>query len=145
MKFLFLVLAMIFPLQAYCGEKKADPEEVKYRRLQATPEEYQGKLVVMKCEIIKYVADRGVLDGYCGSMGDSTSGPCIYSNNNWICLAVPKDKKEMINYLIDELTPGSSTTVKLVGRLNNKKYFNIEEIRFCSSATTCEPYAKVLK
>ncbi|MBN8538356.1 MAG: hypothetical protein J0M15_14985 [Deltaproteobacteria bacterium] len=120
-------------------------EEVAYRRLQASPEKYQGKLVVMKCEIIKYVADRGVLDGYCGSMGDSTSGPCIYTDNDWICLAVPKEKKDMIEYLIDGLKPGTSTTVKLLGRLNNKKYFNIEEIRFCSSSEKCEPYAKVLK
>ncbi len=136
---------LIISVKGFCEDKKSDVESVKYRRLQAKPDEYQGKLVRLRCEIVKYIADRGVLDGWCGSVGDSTSGPCIYKNNNWICLSVPKEKKEMINYLIDELTPSSSKPMELIGRLSGKKYFNIEEIRVCGSNISCEPYERVLK
>ncbi|MBN8538726.1 MAG: hypothetical protein J0M15_16890 [Deltaproteobacteria bacterium] len=122
------------------------PVEVTYRRLQATPEKYIGKSVVLKCEVKKYNADRGVLEAHCGSIGDSTSGPCIYTNNDWICLAVPKEKREMIDYLIDNLTPGTSSTVKILGKLRSKKIFDIQEMRFCNATMIeCEPYAKVLK
>jgi hypothetical protein len=145
MKIAMIALATLLACICFGEEKKSDIEEVKYRRLQATPDQFTGKLVMVKCEIVKYVADRNVLDAFCGSVGDSTSGPCIYDQNNWICLAVPKDKKEMINYLIDELTPGSSSPAMIVGRLTNKKYFKIEEIRFCTSNSGCKPYGKILK
>lgn len=126
--------------------KSLNEEEVTYRRLQATPEKYIGKLVVVRAEISKYDADRGVLHATFGGESDYTSSPCIYANNNLICFAVPKNNQIMTDYLIDELKPDQSSIVKILGKLSSKKVFNIEEIRFCNSTTiACEPYAKVLK
>lgn len=145
MKWIILVTMNLLISISFGSAKKSDIEEVKYRRLQATPEKYFEKSVIVNCDIRKYVPERSVLDADCDK--EQTGGPCIYKNNSWICLMVPKTNQAMIDYLIDELVPGSSHKVKIVGRMDtNKKFFNIEEIRFCNSTTIeCEPYAKVLK
>ena len=120
-----------------------DVEEVKYQRLQATPERYLNKSVIINCEIRKLVFDRKVLDADCDK--EQTGGPCIYKNNSWICLKVLSSKTAMIDYLIDSLVPGSVNKAKVKGKLIDNKNFEIEEIRFCNDQTLkCEPYKKVI-
>jgi hypothetical protein len=118
-------------------------EEVKYQRLQATPERYLNKSIIINCEIRKLVTDRKILDADCDK--EQTGGPCIYKNNNWICLKVSDNKKAMIDYFIDTLEPGTISKAKIKGRLINSKVFEIEEVRFCNDQTMkCEPYKKVV-
>ena len=120
-----------------------DVEEVKYQRLQATPERYLNKSVIINCEIRKLVFDRKVLDADCDK--EQTGGPCIYKNNSWICLKVLSSKTAMIDYLIDSLVPGSVNKAKVKGKIIDNKNFEIEEIRFCNDQTLkCEPYKKVI-
>ena len=53
----------------------ASIEEITYRRLQATPDKYVGKPVVITCAIRKYIAERTVLEADCDK--EQTGGPCI--------------------------------------------------------------------